>query len=298
MSSVVEVDDASQEVHAILTAGSLSTPPLVSLSFQGLSEPVALWADLEALGWVVPPRPLRPAVAIEWVGDGPEDFVVKPYRVDDFRIQPGPWPAASRARIGALTVAVLQRHSVRILADGGYLQLIFPAQLAAEQRGDIDLRLPADPLPDTVIIERRADSMSAFCAYRAFGVASGSASEPLIWAERARPVARTELAAQRTVVEKALYAWRVADGSAPEPADIESRSLRLIVPDARTGSELVSKLRVFMGDRVGALALTPMEGSTRTKHAGLLVVGVVAADKIGRVREVLTERHPSIFVRV
>ena len=191
MSSLLEVDEDSEEVRAVLTAGSLTSPPLVTMSFQGLAEPVALWTDLEKLGWLIPARPLRPAVAIDWVGEGAEDFVVRPYRVNDFRIQPGAWPPATRARIGALTVAVLQRHAVQIVADEGYLQLIFPADLDPQGDGGIDLRLPADPLPNTLIIERAEDSMAGFCAYRTYGARAQSFTEPLVWAERARQVARS-----------------------------------------------------------------------------------------------------------
>ncbi len=296
--SLVGVDEDSEEVHAVLTAGNLQRPPLVSFSFQGLAEPVELWSDLRELGWVVPPRPPRPASAIEWTGDGDNEFEVRAYRVIDYRIQPGQWPAESRPRIGALTVSALQRHGVHIHADDGYLQLIFPAQLEAERRGTIDLRTSVDPLPDTVILERAANSMARLCAYRTYGARSGTHIDRLVWAERARQVAQTELRAQRTVVKNALHAWQVQPGDPPEGADNQARSLRLIVPDVRGGSDLIATLRSHMGSRVGSLPLTPMVGSETTTRSGLLIIGVVANEKLARVRDVLLERHPAIFVRI
>lgn len=298
MSSLLEINEASTEVHAVLASGSLSSPPQVSLSFPGLDDPVSLWNDLQSLGWVIPPRPPRPSSAIRWLGDGPNDYEIRPYRVNGFRIQPGPWPDVARTRIGALTVSVLQKHAVQIHADAPYMELIFPAQLEAERSGLIDLRMPADPLPNTVVIERAADSMAALCSYKTFGAKGGGYAEPLFWAERARQVAQTELRAQRTVVQNAIHAWRVGSGDAPDHPTIEQRSLRIIVPDVRAGAELVAMLRAHMGERVGSLPLSPMADSPRTRYAGLMIIGVVDVEKITQVREVLVQRHPTIFVRL
>lgn len=295
-----EVDETSTEVHAVLETDNVATPPLVSMSFQGTADPVELWNDLERLGWIVPARPPRPASAIEWVhSDGRDnEFHVRPYRIHDFRLLPGDWPAASRPRVGALTVSVLQRHDVQIHADQAYLQLIFPAQLEAESEGIIDLRSPADPLPNTLIIERASSSMAALCDYRTFDAASRSINEPLVWAERARQVARKELRAQRTVVKQAVHAWRVGAGDAPTIRQGQERSLRIVVPDVRASGDLVKTLRSIMDDRMGTLALTPMSDAVHTRHGGLLIIGSVASDRLVRTREVLIDRYPFIVVRM
>ncbi len=300
MRPAAELNQASYEVHAVLEAGSLSRPPLVSLSFQGLAEPTSLFTDLESLGWVIPSRPPRPASAIDWStpDENGNAFTVRGYRVDDFRPQPGVWPTATRSRIGALTVAVLQRHKVTIHADEAYLRLLFPAQADADEAEVLDLRLPADPLPDTIIIERATDSMAGLCDYRVFSAQARVTSELLVWAERARQVAHTELRAQRTVVDNSVHAWRVVDGDAPDTPTTSERSLRIVVPDARAALDLVTALRSMMGDRVGTLSLAPMDGAPNTTRSGLLIVGLVEASKIDRVRELLLQRYPSIIIRI
>ncbi len=301
MRPAANIDQSSNEVHAVLEAGSLARPPLVSLSFQGLVEPEELFADLEALGWIIPIRPPRPASAIDW--SSPDDegnaFSVRGYRIDDFRLQPGQWPAATRSRIGALTVAVLEKHLAHIHADDAYLRLLSPAEVeAGETIETIDLRAPADPLPNTVIIERSVDSMAALCDYRTFGAQSRAMDDVLVWAERARQVAHNELRAQKAVVLNAIHAWRVTGGDAPDTPESGERSLRMVIPDARAGLELVGSLQSMMGNRMGTLSLVPMNGAVNTTHAGLLVVGLVDSDKLDRVRELLVQRNPSIIVRV
>jgi|GEM_PF-4284797 len=51
---------ANGGIEAELVWTAANHPPEVTLSFDGLNEPTGLFADLQTLGWNVPPVPPRP----------------------------------------------------------------------------------------------------------------------------------------------------------------------------------------------------------------------------------------------
>lgn len=275
----------SQSVHAVLDSSSLDIPPYVVLSFPGSSEPTALFAELEALGWVIPTRPAPPKA----VGEA------SAYRVDDFVLREGRWSKSEKMRIGLATFLLLQRFDVRVHAPESYERLLFPGQFGDVEM--IDLRSPADPPPHTLIIETAQASMAGSASYRTFRAMGGSTSAPLVWAERSRPVASIEVDAQRRTAKAALFAWNVEPGDVPVRSAPEMTALRLAIEDARRGVQLVQRLREAMSDRVAFRTLRPMAHSSATTHDGVLVLGLVPQGRVNRIRQLILERDAFVIAR-
>jgi len=284
----------STRIYAVLDSPDLSTPPYVLLSYQGLEEPTELWDALVRIGWMIPPRPKPPESA---VSNGRAGRTVLPHRINDFALREGVWAADSRAKIGGLTVSILQRFGVEVHAPPSYERLLFPAQVDAAGHGVESAPGPADPAPNTLIIERLEESFAGSCAYRMHGASSRLFPVELTWGERARPVAPEEVPRQSLVVERAVFAWHVGDGPAPLPQSEREKSVRIAAPDARQAGELLQLLRDTRGDQVSSLPLTPMPGSPATIRDGLLIIAVVESSRSSRVAQMLLERFSGIIIR-
>ena len=287
-----EVSSESNAVYAAMDSPSLLVPPYVLLSYPGLEPPLELFDALGYLGWVVPPQPPPPSVL-----DGDRRATGGlAYRVDDCVLREGVWDQDVRQRIGAATFAILQRYGVRVNAPMAYERLLFPAQVDAGE--PIDLRLPSDPPPHTIIIELAESSIAATCSYRVYRAHSLGHEGSLTWSERARQVGPAEEPVQRRVAEQALLAWQVEPDTVPVPTTGEQASLRLVVEDARRGIDLVDRLREVMGKRVSTCTLRPMAASATTVREGLLIMGVVERDRLDRIRTLLVEQNPLVTARL
>ena len=88
----------------------------VIFSFEGTNPPKGLLADLQRIGWIVPPPPPPPSSAIDWTPDptAGTDYTLRPWRVKEFRLEGGDWPAPTEREIGALTIQMLKHHRVVI----------------------------------------------------------------------------------------------------------------------------------------------------------------------------------------
>lgn len=290
--SFSEVSSESAGVYAAMDSPTLSIPPYVMLSYQGLEPPLELFASLTELGWVVPPQSTAPSV----LDEGWQPVAVEAYRVDDVVLREGRWDEQTRRRIGPATFNILRAHGVHVSAPETYERLLFPAQIDA---GDtIDLRSPSDPLPHSIIIENLESSIAGSCSYRVHRADGQGFSGQVTWSERARQVGASEVQTQRQIAEQALLAWNVDLAAMPEATPPGKASLRLAVEDARRSGDLVQRLRDVMGDRLATGALRPMVGSTATTHQGLLIIGAVEKDRLERIRSLLIEQNPFVLARL
>ena len=108
-------------------------PPEVVLSFQGLAEPVGLFEELRAIGWVVPNMPPRPANAIDWTPDpvAGTDYTVLPWTVTEFRLDEGAW-SVDPEHVGTRTLDALLNHGGEI--EGTSDQITAHAASYAERK--------------------------------------------------------------------------------------------------------------------------------------------------------------------
>lgn len=97
---------------------------VLELSYSGLAQPEALFAELTTLGWRVPPPPPRPATAIDW--DTPDPDAGTAYTIVDWQVDgvaPGPpsgsgiggrWNEEERAKHLRAVRDVLARNRVTV----------------------------------------------------------------------------------------------------------------------------------------------------------------------------------------
>ena len=105
-----------------ITTRSGSTTPWLEVDYRGLRPPLALFADLEMIGWTPPAIQPPPASAIDW--STPNDATGERFTVHDYPVvaavvsppkgsgRDGAWNEAERAAFTTVLTGVLTRHGV------------------------------------------------------------------------------------------------------------------------------------------------------------------------------------------
>ncbi len=120
----IAANTISSDIEAEMIWTSAAAPPELTLSFQGLAEPIGLWQQLLALGWEVPPCPPRQGSAIEWVPDpvAGTDYTIRPWRVNEFHLREGQWDQEVNATVGASTYHILRQFDAKITGTPSQLK--------------------------------------------------------------------------------------------------------------------------------------------------------------------------------
>lgn len=138
----------------------------LEVSYPGLEPPVALFSDLEMIGWKVPPPVPPPATAIDWTTPNPvtgERFTITEYLVEAAVVEPpagsgrhGAWTDGERPAFERSLRGVLARHGLEHEPEPevvGFAQrVVEPAGRGRRLFGSLREALPAEPPPEPVAV--------------------------------------------------------------------------------------------------------------------------------------------------
>lgn len=298
-----------------------SAPPEVTLSFQGLAEPIRLWQQLMALGWEVPPCPPRPGSAIEWVPDpvAGTDYTIRPWRVNEFRLGEGQWSREVGATIGATTYQILREFDATITGTEGPLAQLraheeaqaakaapipSPTPTAAEEptssspqaapTAEAATTPPAAAVQQTVVFletsqdaaEQHAEILTAWTAV------VGRSKTTVLWSELA--ITPSISAAEfNQLVAASNGAW-LLDGDVPT-AGAGQAIFRMIVPGADAGDAKLAKVVKQFG---GMVTMRDLRPATAEGKPAVLVSGSVPAHSYDMLHANLRLRVPNGAARI
>ncbi|MGI9608899.1 MAG: hypothetical protein ACR2NL_01255, partial [Acidimicrobiia bacterium] len=268
MSNLTNTTTALDEVRAAMTWQSVSGPPSLKLTFNGLAEPTTLFDELTALGWTIPARPSRPSSAIEWVPDpvAGTEYTLKPWAVRDFRIAPpSAWDRGPNDDNNVATYAILARHCAEVTATEkrlAELKALAPAPEAATNAATPLAAAPAvsatptptaapeavgavsppvSGAPQIVLVGYSGQQLEGFRVARA--ATNGRKNTVVGWAESpydadslfSEPEDRAALAAG------AVSAWTVHYSSAPPAAAAGYTYICAVLPNVQADGPKLAK---------------------------------------------------------
>ncbi|MFT7475492.1 MAG: hypothetical protein ACI81L_002431 [Verrucomicrobiales bacterium] len=318
----------ASDVEAELVWTSTNRPPEVTLSFQGLSEPMELWDKLRSIGWTVPLCPPRPGSAIEWVPDpvAGTDYTILPWRVKEFRLQEGEWSSDSINAIGVRTVRALQRYDAKIdglpphlevpaeanpvavepdpvrqtlhaAAAPGVAQSAPDAAQPTEQEAAPEVNKPA--FTRVIIFDNAEDRDEAIPGFRSWPGMTGREQVASEWSES--PYERSVLFRDKGQLEglfsRGGRAWML-DESSPLPLFSKGSigEIRMIIPDMNAAESQFGKLKTLLGDDLVPLSLVPVDPAVHAE--AVLICAAVDSTSAELLRSNLRLRVPRAVLRV
>ncbi len=317
--SVVEanIDSAGtidSEIVAEVAWTVASRPPEVALSFQGLAEPVELFASLRAIGWEVPNMPPRPANAIDWTPDpvAGTDYTVLPWRVTEFQLVEGTWTIAPES-VGTRTLDALLDNGAQI--DGTSDQIREhaatyvprtpqPAAQPEQQTHTVDVATsdyhaaPAATSYRTIILLGFPTAEDPLPGAGTWVGISGRQKVQCTWNEHAissdQPVPGLQTMATH-VATGALALVAETPIPLPETADAGHRIVRFVLPDTSINDRKVRRLNKLLGDNIETHELRSLTSATTT---AVLVSATVNANAFEMLKANLCLRLPAAVIRV
>ncbi|MDW3179639.1 MAG: hypothetical protein R8J94_19765 [Acidimicrobiia bacterium] len=309
------------DIAAVMIWTASSAPPEVTLSFQGLAEPISLWQQLMALGWEVPPCPPRPGSAIEWVPDpvAGTDYTIRPWRVKEFRLGEGQWSREVGATIGATTYRILREFDATITGTEGPL-----AQLRAYEEAEAAKTAPLPAAAPAAAEAPPSSSPEAAAAAEAAATPTPAAAQQTVvfletsqeaaeqhaetlttWAavvgRNKTPVLWSELAITPTIgaaefnqlVAASNGAW-LLDGDVPTAGGGQA-IFRMIVPDADASDAKLAKVIKQFG---GMVTMRDLRPATAEGKPAVLVSGSVPAHSYDMLHSNMRLRVPNGAARI
>ena len=285
-------------VHASLSWKQTRPVPDLVLSFNGLYLPTALFGELAAMGWDVPPPPPRPSSAIEWVPDpvAGTDYTIHPWRVDDFQLGAGNWNRDQAQAIAVATVATLTRHEAKIDAP--------PELMGAAGSGkavDSGADLPAAvaelsaAAPQVILLGYAGDASPQLSIMKS--MTSAHARETTVWAESISSIETLspEDPTGQSFVRQCSHAWKVEYATSPALPKAGQAALCAAVPETAPDDKKLNKLVSMLGGSLQVASLVPLNPSHT--QPGALVFGVVPAKSIELAVSSMRLRSSTAIVR-
>ncbi len=292
--------------------------PDVILAYPAFERPDALFAELKGLGWGLPPAPLRPASAIEWVPD-PEagtEFTILPWRVTDVRLLRGQWSRDIEPAIGALTYDALSRHGVVIHGSGKSFEKIKSnatppsIQTAAKPAKPATPASPATPAtPATPVRAGDAGAPLVIAVgyegghvdglVRANGLTGGRKKVATTWVQSTADIEELCPSDEERVAffSQAQHAWTVEYAHEPTMPGPGQAALCAVIPGCAPDEKKLTKFLSALGDSINVAKLTPLD-QRQASSTGVLVRGVIAANSYDLVSSNLRMRFPAAVVRL
>jgi hypothetical protein len=291
------------DVQATVEVSDTSRPPRITFSFPGLLDPMALWAELETLGWHVPDRPHQPEPEIDWNSPGSSEYHVLPYRVTGFKISPKKWQANQVAKRGLKTINTLRRFGVDLQIPIAYLDFLRRTQMSLIQGAPTSNEAPVERptrVPNTLLLSRQpwavlVEERSA----ETFETAVGPNQKTWFWTESARQVGEvgSSVNARKALIGSVDMGWELLSRVEGPPAlDGRDRVLRFIVQDVRDGSDMLRRLKGSIGDRCASMLMRPIRQTGAVDNC-LFIVAVVPSERFAEIGYQMISEFPDAIGR-
>lgn len=285
----------ASDIEAEMIWTSAGSPPEVTLSFQGLAEPISLWQQLMALGWGVPPCPPRPGSAIEWVPDpvAGTDYTIRPWRVNEFRLQEGQWSREVAPTIGASTYRMLRQFGATITGTQSQLDQLRSLEPAATTASP-DTQPPPGAVQHAAVFLEMADDIAAqFDPVLTNWTAEiGRTKTKVRWSElHPSPGLRSD--EFEMLVTASSGSWVLAGDLPPTgPGEI---AFRMLLPGGQSNDSKLAKVVKQLG---GMVSLQDLEPVVAEAAPAVLIFGAVPANAHQMLHSNLRLRVPTGAIRV